>query len=260
MEQIEWYLDSNIGNLRQDNEDNFYCNGFYRRDMKVDNIIHSGIADMRKLSVFAIFDGMGGTVDGRRASYLATLELDKYMESFSEESVFHAEEVILKMNRRICKEMDEKHVSMGSTATILFLKEGRASISNVGDSRAYLFRGRKLQQISVDHTEENRRRLLKEKLNMTDIKIDEKHKHILTQHLGIKETDFVLEPSNEEYSLEERDILMICSDGLTDVVSKERMELILHVCVTLEEKARTLVTEALQKGGKDNITVILLKV
>ena len=86
-------------------------------------------------------------------------------------------------------------------------------------------------------------------------------KHILTQYLGIEEEEFILEPAvSEDIPVEEEDMFLLCSDGLTGMVSEEEMVRIMSQRVLPEEKAENLKKAALAAGGKDNVTIVLIQI
>jgi PPM family protein phosphatase len=122
----------------------------------------------------------------------------------------------------------------------------------VGDSRCYRLRGGNLVQLTRDHS------LLQEQIDAGLISLEQAqfatHKNLVTRALGVEDT-VLLEVS--EYRVEDDDLYLLCSDGLTDMMSDERMAAILVTAGTLEEKSRALVDAANDCGGRDNISVIL---
>ena len=141
MLKYEAYALTDIGNVRTNNEDNFFCNGIYKKDVSMPVYIFDEKGDAGKLSVFAVFDGMGGADCGETASLTAAENLGKYFEEITaKERIFSGEEAILYMNAALCIEMEKKQANMGSTAVVLSIQAGFVQIANVGDSRAYLYR------------------------------------------------------------------------------------------------------------------------
>ncbi len=213
------------------------------------------------LNVAGVFDGMGGFSNGETASGIAVRMLGRYMElARAEASTFQPGFIFSQMNEAICKEAARISKKMGSTAVLWVCEDGLVRISNLGDSRGYLFRGGRLSQLSVDHTEENSMLELQKKLGMAEKLSTSKRKNILTQHLGIEEEEFILEPAESELlKVQEEDIFLLCSDGLTGVLGDEAIRDILCREEKLEEKKRVLIDEALKNGSRDNITVVLIK-
>jgi protein phosphatase len=139
---------------------------------------------------------------------------------------------------------------MGSTAVLLKVSHDSASVLNLGDSKAFLFRKDRMEQISVDHTD----RALLEQYGI------KKRKPALTQHLGIEPSEMTIDPFSATIDIQLHDQFLICSDGLTDMVSTDRIEEILRSGVRPEKSVHTLINEAIANGGKDNITVIVSKI
>lgn len=141
---------------------------------------------------------------------------------------------------------------MGTTLVGAFVQGREASILNVGDSRAYLFDGETLRQVSEDHSyvEEMRR------LGRISAKDARTHpqKNLITRAVGV---DATVDGDLFEVELRDTDILLLCSDGLTGMVEDEKIAEVLAKAGTLEDKGRELLTLALEGGGRDNITVAL---
>lgn len=241
------YIDSacacHIGMIRANNEDNFYFEGHHLE------LINRGLP--KTLSshdseggIYAIFDGMGGEEAGETAAYLAssTLQDDLNDGKADDLSAF-----CIHANRRICS-YAKRHgdLSMGSTAALLRLNNGTAEVANLGDSKAYLFRQGRLTQLSVDHTDA----ALLARSGAT-------RKPRLTQYLGIPEDEMLLEPAYWQGTIAPGDKFLLCSDGLTDMVSEDELRSILTYDMPVEECADAMVERALSYGGKDNITVIV---
>jgi protein phosphatase len=144
------------------------------------------------------------------------------------------------------------YTGMGTTLVMGVFQGNRAMIGHVGDSRCYRLRGETLQQITRDHS------LLQEQIDAGLISHEQAqfatHKNLVTRALGVEDT--VLLEVNE-YRVEDADLYLFCSDGLSDMVSDERIAAILMEDATLEHMGRGLVDAANGSGGRDNISVIL---
>jgi protein phosphatase len=143
---------------------------------------------------------------------------------------------------------------MGTTLTAAMLVDNAVSLGHVGDSRAYRFRDDKLERLTQDHS------LVEELMRMgrlspEDAEVDPR-RSIITRALGPEPT---VDVETCTYPAKDGDVYMLCSDGLTGMVSEERMAEILRARSSLEQAARALVDEANAGGGKDNITVVLFK-
>lgn len=245
-----------VGCVRKNNEDNCYINGVFRHDVDKKHFEYSCELDNEKLLV-AVFDGMGGEEDGELASLEAAKQLEKYQESSFEDIT---SEFIQQANNAICNMMDVMDKGrMGSTLAIVDLHKESFSLCNIGDSPVYLFREGQLEQLSMDHNEAQNLYELG-LITKDEVKTD-KHKNCLTQHLGIYEDELVIEPfvlTNQK--IQDKDIILICSDGLTDMVSERDIAKIIGQDKIAKDIVDELVNTALQNGGRDNITVIVIKV
>ena len=241
--KIEYYFASHVGKCRKVNQDNFYCNGSVMHHVnRGTGGVRKGSVDCRENPIFAVFDGMGGEEQGEMAAYLAAKE----MEDFSFEGSFDREffDFCTAANREICEYTQKNGISsMGTTAAILGFTEEGSCLCNIGDSKVFLFSEDLLTQISYDHV---------------GIAVFGK-KPPLSQNLGIPEDEMIIEHYVANGGCQAGNVYLICSDGLTDMVTQERIQAILTE-FTGREAAKQLLEEALRNGGRDNITLILLYV
>ena len=242
MGKIQYFYTSHVGKCRRINQDNFCCNGHYmsHNNSGTDGIL-SGQADAADGPVFAIFDGMGGEQCGEMAAYLAAETMGSF--TFGEDASEDLDTFCRQANNAICLySRENKITSMGTTAAILRFTEDQAQLCNVGDSRIYLHSEGQLIQLSYDHV---------------GISVAGR-KPPLTQNLGIEETELIIEPyvAIGEYQPGNRFIL--CSDGLTDMVTEERIAQILEQ--DGQTAAQQLLQEALDGGGRDNVSFILIHI
>lgn len=243
-----------VGKVRKNNEDNFFVNGFFRNNYSVDNFEYEIVSDELAFEIFAVFDGMGGAQFGEEASGMAAEALNKYYQALKNEGIeFNGSLAVRKINNAVCKTARSFSAKTGSTIVMCVINNSALSVINVGDSRAYLYRDSNLKQLSVDHNEA---------AVFKQMNIDVPNsKNVLTQHLGIEESEFVLEPAiSKPVELESGDIILLCSDGLCGYVSDEQIERINQSCKTVKEKTNELIEAALNEGGNDNITVILIEI
>ena len=194
----------------------------------------------------AVFDGMGGEEDGEIASYLAAHTFSKMQNDEMPEAFL--KKTVLEMNQAVFEESQKRFCSMGSTTVILYIKGEKVFVCNVGDSKAFLA-GEELVQLSKDHTDEA---FLREH-GITD------RKPVLSQYLGADPEELMLEPFFMEKEIERGDCFLLCSDGLTDMLSGEQILHILREEDSAKACAEHLVQEALDHGGYDNITVMVVK-
>lgn len=243
--KIEVYGLSDIGLVRKDNEDIW--------------------TEMPNIQTYALADGMGGHRAGKVASYQAITVFQELMEKlFSTHSVQFSlgdmrseiEHILRLVNTHVYQmgSRDPELKGMGTTFCCLNFHSQGLIYGHVGDSRIYRFRDDKLEQITKDHS------LLRQLIDrgQLDAKNEREfpYKNIITKAIG---TEAYVEPSVHVSDLLSQDIYLMCSDGLSDVVAFEEIEQILAKDTTADQ-VNNLVQIAKEKGGHDNITVVILKV
>ncbi|MDR1205473.1 MAG: protein phosphatase 2C domain-containing protein, partial [Peptococcaceae bacterium] len=162
-------------------------------------------------------------------------------------------------NQLLCAQMNQKSVRMGTTLAMILVTPDVIKPYNLGDSRIYALSDEGFRQISEDHT------LIMQKVRMGIITEDQarfdRDRHKLTQYLGIFEDELTVVAEVLDPLPLERDYrVLLCSDGLTDMVDGGRIEEILRDALTPAGAADRLVNEALSNGGKDNVTCIVVDV
>ena len=226
------YYVSNVGNKRSNNEDSIQINNlFFNKELNV-----KGKKRLKNKSLISICDGMGGTLFGEVASLIAVKELSRISSHNLEvEDMLSS---IKTINNLVCDEMNNRKTKMGSTLVSAVINKDYIDIYNVGDSRAYVFSD-KLIQVSKDH-------------NYKD--------GSLTQHLGIPSDDILIEPFViDKIKMLKNNYLLMCSDGLYNMVSEEEITEILKMKIKEQKKCDLLLDTALKNGGKDNISFFLVK-
>lgn len=254
--KLDAYCRSHTGKIRNNNEDNFYLCGKYRKDLNDgDASCHKKLAP--KACLFAVADGMGGALYGEEASLIAVKSLvpctfDE-LEACALRSVSNA-------NLHICAEIEKRGGGrMGSTLVALYVDDGKAVCCNVGDSRAYLFRKGELHQLSVDDS----RTAQMISLGVITPEQARKHpaRHEILQHLGIFEDEMIIEPHfSQAENLQSGDVFLLCSDGLTDMVDDPTIKEIIKCGDDSKNITERLITAALENGGADNVTVMVVAV
>jgi PPM family protein phosphatase len=205
--------------------------------------------------LFAVADGMGGAKAGEVASAVAVEAVERARES-DEPAEAQLAGIVRAANRRIydLAVADESRRGMGTTLTLAKVHGDEVSLAHVGDSRAYRMRDGELTQLTRDHS------LVAELERSGQITAEAAEHHpqrsIITRALG-PEPDVEV----DTYTLagRESDVFLICSDGLTSMISDDEVGSILRTAGSLDEAADALVRAANQSGGKDNITVILFR-
>lgn len=213
------------------------------------------------VQLFAVADGMGGHQAGERASRMAVQELQKALELPPPEAT--RDQVLEGLRTAMAQaglaifeaaQADADLAGMGTTLTAMLFFGGRAFVGHVGDSRAYLYRDGKAQQLTDDHSwvqEQVRAGLLTEE----EAK-ESRFRHIITRSVGF-EPD--VHADGEIWPVQAGDCYLLCSDGLSNHVEAADMERLLSNYF-YSEVPRLLVDLANERGGDDNITVVLVHV
>ena len=236
------FAKTDIGRKRELNEDYIYA-----------TIDSRGGLD----NLFIVADGMGGHKAGDFASkntvetIVGEISRDKQttdVETIIRNAVDKANAYIFK-----CSMEDLNMRGMGSTLVVCTVKNNEAIVANVGDSRLYLIREKEITQITKDHS------YVEEMVNIGEINREEARNHpdknIITRAIGVKETVLA---DIFKVELKDEDKLLLCSDGLTNMLSDA--EILEYIeSMGLEEAVNKLVWEANNKGGLDNISAVLVE-
>ncbi len=233
--ELSWHGVTHTGYRRAGNEDSY-------------------LADV---PLFAVADGMGGHSHGERASDAVVRRLQAAVDGDFIDAIAIIE--ALNLATWDIHQLDEADHGIGTTVTgvALTLVDGNPQLTtfNVGDSRVYSFSGNELSQVTTDHS------IVQEMIEAGQLSSDQAENHpdsnVITRAVG-----FSIEPEVDVrvLPLEAGMRLLICSDGLTKEVPRERLRLHLAARLSARETANALVDAALSQGGRDNITVIVIDV
>lgn len=231
---------TSVGKVRSLNEDSFYASS----------------ESLGGAVLAVVADGMGGHNAGEVASAEAVkiikdsiTDTDTDVKKSLCDAVDIANDTIYKMSVK-----NPKLHGMGTTVTACVIDKGQLTIAHVGDSRLYLLRNGEILQMTKDHS-------LVEMLieNGTITKEDAKNhpqKNVITRAIGTANT---IDTDTYEFSVKEGDIILLCSDGLTNMVDEEKILSIVWGENSFENLAQKLIKEAENAGGLDNITAVLIK-
>ena len=253
-DSIRFYAATDVGKVRDHNEDNFLVD--------------------KKLALFIVCDGMGGHAAGEVASAMAVRTvheeikrekelLDDYVAGSSGANRVTTKDVIALLEhsvQRACSKIHEESTAdpskrgMGTTLSSVLVCGNQAFIAHVGDSRVYLYRGGKIQQVTEDHTVFNelikRGKLSREQIDKLA------QKNAITRAVGVYER---VEVDTLVMELLAGDTLLLASDGLHGYF-EQADEMEPHLALEGDAAVKTLVAIANERGGKDNITGVLVKV
>ena len=227
-----------IGMRRTNNEDAIYVN--------------------EQKNLYVVADGMGGCNAGEVASNTAISIFVEAMEKTENEEILDR----MMFATRACNQIvyqkaknNIEYTDMGTTLVAACIEKEKVFIIYVGDSRAYRFRDNELCQITTDHS------YVMELVKIGSITKEEAEVHpkknIITRAIGVRED---VEPDIVIADIKEGDKILLCTDGLSNMVSNKEMEKILTTECSTEEKVKKLVLLANHKGGLDNISLILIEI
>lgn len=213
-----------------------------------------------------VADGVGGHAAGEMASRLAITTLVRLVLTTPDwimraDNPATADDIMQRASKRFEKVQDvlseeasfDPGLSDFATTLTLAMSFGRdLFIANIGDSRAYLLRGGKLKQLTRDHTYATE--MMEAGILTHAEAATHQLRHALTRCLG---TDRKATPDVQKFTLQDGDRLLLCSDGLNEMLTSESITTILDNPITAETKCSRLIAEALKAGGKDNVTVIV---
>ena len=260
---------SHAGKVRPNNEDHFLVVNFGRFLESVASNLPTGLVPFcfkENGWGMAVADGMGGHEAGEEASKLAITTLVDLVLStpdwilraddpeFAEEIMRRAGERFEMVDQALALEatFDPKLHGFGTTMTLAASVGMNLFIAHMGDSRAYLFRRGKLHQLTRDHTLAGE---LYEAGHITLAQAATHHlRHVLTRNLGRQKG---AKPDVQKLELNDGDCLLLCSDGLNDMISNEKIAAVLAEDKSSAILSQELIDFALAAGGRDNVTVIL---
>jgi PPM family protein phosphatase len=206
--------------------------------------------------VFVVADGMGGAQAGEVASRIAIETFEQGLPETGTPEERLADRV-RDANHRIydVSRVEQGREGMGTTLTAAYLGDSEVALAHVGDSRAYLFRDGELTRLTQDHS------LVDELVRQGKLTEEQAAEHpqrsIITRALGPEPE---VEVDTWTYPVRAGDVVLLCSDGLTSMISEGRVKEILAATPDLDAAATRLIDEANEAGGRDNITVVLFRV
>lgn len=248
---------THAGRIRRENEDNYSLNGRLTStgDLRKGSAFVQNMAEPFHLSVC---DGMGGESYGELASGIANETIAAHASTVyesGEDFSFAISNCLDDANSRICAEINARGKRMGTTLAAMFAVKGQIFCVNIGDTRIYHYSKGILEQISFDHTH------AQTIVDAGQAQMDDMYRipdaKRLTRHLGVFPEEANLSPNISVIDdIDDGDIVLLCSDGLTDMLSDEDITAVLSNGESAQDVASKLVKTALERGGKDNITVI----
>lgn len=233
---------TDTGIVREKNEDN----------LKVDT----------DLSIYVVADGIGGHLAGEIASHIAVETIQSYLLENNPNNHEPPQEALLgSINAAHAAILsaaggNDNNIRMGTTVVMLWIPENlnEAWVAHVGDSRAYLLRDNKLSALTEDHTlfiQAMREGVLPENSSLWP------PRQALSQALGASDE---IEPESKNFALKDGDQILLCTDGLTDMISDDEIFALLQKGKSPQETCEALIRTAIANGGQDNITAVLVPI
>jgi PPM family protein phosphatase len=258
------------GNVRLSNEDQFLIAEL----TKTMRIWQASLPDTQaqfgdeRGHLFLVADGMGGHQGGEEASALAVVAIQQFtlntLKWFFESNRQEAQRVLAQFQTALrdadvrVREQAAEHQElsgMGTTVTMAYHLDAQLCVVHVGDSRAYLFRDDELHQLTRDHT------LMADMVQSGAIQPEEvaqhRFRHVITNVVGGNDAGVVVEAHAVE--VQPGDRLLLCSDGLTEMVTNDAIAATLRAELDPEPACRRLLAQANEAGGRDNITLLIVR-
>jgi len=248
--RIEVGVSTHVGRKRDKNEDSFACYTLDGHEM----------LPTRNGGLFAVADGLGGHMGGEIASKLAVKILGDFFNDpeaplpVDERLVYLAKKANCRINMSMTQSVQDKP-PMATTLTAVHVSNNKATFVNVGDSRAYLIRDGAIHQVTIDHSwvqEQVQQGLMSEEEARRD-----KRRNLITRTLGTRpevDVDVFKE------TLEPNDFIVLCSDGLSNYVKEGSIQTQVVDADSVQDAADGLVRLANERGGRDNITTIVVQI
>jgi PPM family protein phosphatase len=267
--RVEYWASSHVGKVREVNEDHYVVARLVKALRVVLTNLPKGESPRlgeEEAYLFAVADGMGGAAAGERASALVIAEMERYLLQTSKWFFRRHEREEGSLQRDVDRglreldqivynegESDFARAGMGTTLTAAISVGHELTVIHVGDSRAYLVRGGSISRITHDHT--IAQVLVDGGVLSPDQAQQMRSRHVLTNVLGGPSPGV----SGEVHTmyLQNRDRLLICSDGLTNMVCETEITALLNKNSQPKAACDALVSAALDQGGRDNITVLV---
>lgn len=227
---------SNVGLVRSNNEDSYICLEPY---------------------AFAVADGMGGHAAGEVASKLLIEEAEQELRHKGESGCSKEllKDIIVRANNIILQKAsaDKRLAGMGTTASMVYVHDKKIIWAHIGDSRIYFLHDGRLVQITTDHSLVDM--WVKNGTITAEEALHHPQKNILTRAVGVDQS---IEVDTGEFSAENGDMLLLSTDGLTNMVADEDINKIL-LDKNIKAKADCLIDKAVENGGIDNVTAIVVE-
>ncbi len=240
---FRWAAETHVGKVRQENEDSYFADP--------------------ESAIFLVSDGMGGHRGGALASGIVVEDLPVIIENALDKLRVGTPRTVRSLLEKAIAEQSKQlqlegtsesgYKDMGATLVVALLRKGRCYVANIGDSRAYRLRKGRLVQLTRDHS------VISELIEKGHIEPEEAADHeaqgVITRYVGMEEK---AHPHVHSFTLKEADRILLCTDGLTDMVPDETIADILKAETDPHKACMSLIAAANSAGGHDNVTALLI--
>ena len=258
--QVKFAVRSEVGNVRKNNEDNFYCNGIFMTVSERERpFFLSGMTDSP--AIFAVCDGMGGEDCGELASLTAVQSLQEHSRRILRNFIDADQGVndyVSDTNSKLLEIMRSQRIRMGTTLVMAVIGGESFTLYNLGDSRGFRVENGRLLLATDDHT------VAAEKVRMgllTPAQGEKsREKHMLTRFLGDNDEWGTMPDSSQKFSTDNNTGGLLCSDGLTDMLTFSEIAAIMKNNPDPAKAVNALVDSALEHGGRDNVTCLVFRI
>lgn len=240
---FRWAAETHVGKVRRENEDSYFADP--------------------EPAIFIVSDGMGGHRGGALASGIVVEDLPVMIENALDKLRVGTPRTVKSLLARAIAEQSKQlqlegtsetgYKDMGATLVVALLRNGRCFIANIGDSRAYRLRKSRLVQLTQDHS------VVSELIEKGHIEPEEAPNHeaqgVITRYVGMEEK---AHPHVHSFTLKEADRILLCTDGLTDMVPDEAIAKNLANEAEPQLACKALIAAANNAGGHDNVTALVI--
>ena len=258
--RIKFAARSEVGKVRTNNEDNLYCNGIFMTVSERERPFFL-CGDTEAPAIFAVCDGMGGEDNGEVASFTAVELLQEHSRKILKTLKGSGQAVcdyVSDANTKLLGLMRAQRIRMGTTLVMSVIGQASFTLYNLGDSRGFRVENGRLLRVTDDHT------LAEDKMRMgllTPEQADKsRERHILTRYLGDNDELGVMPDSSREFEFGNNSGGLMCSDGLTDMLSFREIAAIMKAANSPSDAVNMLVDTALYHGGRDNVTCVVFEI
>ncbi len=246
------------GLVRENNEDNFYLNGVFLSTEQAYGGWLANTESNSKQQVYAVCDGMGGLSCGAEAAFFVVSRL-KDLNLKWRFSITESIRKFIQSTNKSCFYMNQGNFLSGCTIAMVCVWGQRAWVVHVGDSRVYLLNNSVFEKLTIDHTQAQW--YIDQGIMATKDASLHPERHVLRQYIGMEpEVNARIPSITKPISIKKGDIFLICSDGLTDMVPEIELDEMIRTTENCSHNCRKMVDRALDYGGCDNVTAMLIKV